>query len=103
MALKHFSSTGLQVKTFDLITFLNGATNLLYCGIYELLYENWQTLQNNSARLLGVLMFARRLRRSTGMPLNPNVLSSIPRKVTVEHKIEHLRLLTRKPLEPSMS
>ena len=103
MALKHFSSTGLQVKTLDLITFLKGATNLLYCGMYELLYENWQTLINNSARLLGVLTFARRLRRSTGMLLNPNVLSSIPRKLTEGDKIEHFFLLTRKPLAPRVS
>ena len=103
MALKAFSSTGPQVKTFDLITFLNGATNLLYCGMYELLYENWQTLINNSARLLGVLMLARRLRLSTGIPLNPNVESSIPRKFTVGDKMEHFFLLIRKPFEPRVS
>ena len=81
MALKDFSSTGPQVKTLDLITFRNGATNLLYCGMYALLYENWQTLINNSPRLLGVLMLARRLRLSTGIPLNPNREEQVPPEI----------------------
>ena len=103
MAWKLFSSTGVHVNTLDFITFLRGATSLLYIGIYELEYENWHTRQNNSARLLGVLIFAKRFLLSTGMALKPSVLSSIPRKVTVEHKILHLRLFILKPFVPNIS